>query len=229
MPKARLSATTFEARAVHGLHVEEQILRRLEHHPRIIRLRQKHEAGLLLEYMPNGTVGLYLRDVAPTCSLQQRLMWAHQAAEAVAYIHSRSVLHCDISIGNLLLDANLDIKLSDFQGRLLKPDGTILLNGGAVESPMSSMPRADQDYCDFKTDMFALGTTIFFIITGSQPFTDIDPVEEEEEVQRRFRDKEFPSLEIDCGGDIVRRCWMGLYQSAQEIVHDIERLEAALK
>lgn len=37
--------------------------------------------------------------------------------EAVTYIHSKRVLHCDLRHDNFLLDANLDLKLADFQAR----------------------------------------------------------------------------------------------------------------
>ncbi|KAL1844988.1 hypothetical protein VTK73DRAFT_1385 [Phialemonium thermophilum] len=77
--------------------------------------------------MPNGSVDRYLRDHAPGDSL--RLKWARQAAEGLAYAHSRGVLHCDVSVGNFLLDANLDLKLGDFQGRLLNDDGSIWTAG----------------------------------------------------------------------------------------------------
>lgn len=223
--KGKRFRASFRASAVRGLEVEEKILRALGEHPRIVRLHQAHEDGLLLEYVPNGTVGEYLRDTAPETSLQQRLKWARQAAEAVAYIHSRNVLHCDISVGNLLLDANLDIKLIDFQGRLLSPDGTVLRDGGAANGAMSAMPRLDEDYCDFRTDIFALGTSMFYIITGHLPFTDVNPVEDEEEIQRRFREGELPPLEWHCGGDVIRKCWRGNYKSAQEIVVDLQDLE----
>ena len=216
----------FRERAVKGLDVEGRILRILGHHPRIVRLKQKHEAGILLEHMPNGSVGKYLRGVAPTTPLAQRLKWAWQAAQGLAYIHRKNVLHCDISVGNLLLDADLNIKLSDFQGRLLSPLGTVILDGGAIESTLSSMPRPDRNHCDRKTDIFALGTAIYFMITGDLPFPDLDPMDDEDEIQRRFEDGEFPPLEASLGGDIIRKCWMGGYKSADEIIRDLRTLES---
>lgn len=62
--------------AVEGLVVEQQILEELGEHPRIICLVQKHEDGLLLEYMPNGSVERHLRNVSPDITLNQRLDWA---------------------------------------------------------------------------------------------------------------------------------------------------------
>lgn len=223
--KGKSFRASFRASAVHGLCVEEQILRVLGLHPRIVHLHEKHADGLLLEYVPNGSIGEYLQQTPMGITLQQRLKWARQAAEAIAYIHSKNVLHCDISVGNLLLDANLEVKLIDFQGKLLSSDGTALLDGGAASGAMAAMPQLDSAVCDFRTDIFALGTSIFYIITGQLPFMDVDPVEDEEEIQRRFQAGEFPLLEENRGGDIIRKCWKGLYDSAQEVVIDFQDLE----
>ncbi|KAF1950334.1 kinase-like protein [Byssothecium circinans] len=210
--------------AVKGLHVEEQILRRLGQHPRIIRFIRKHEDGLLLEYLPNGSVEKYLRTVAPDAPLKQRLEWACQAAEALGYAHSKNVLHCDFSLGNLLLDSNLKIKLCDFQGRLLLADGTVLLNGGAAEGNMSSMPRPDRNYCNRKTDIFALGTAIYSLITGQPPYPDLDTIDDEDEIRARFEEADFPPWGRHQGGDVVRSCWMGRYESVTDVMLDLQEL-----
>ena len=225
-PEGRAYRRNFRKHAVQGLEVEEQILNTLGRHPRIIQLRQKHEDGLLLEYMPNGSVERYLRDVAPDTSLEQRLKWALQAAEGLSYVHVKNVLHCDISVGNLLLDSDLNTKLSDFQGRLLHPNGTVILDGGAAESIISSMPRADRNSCNYKTDIFALGTAIYFMITGQPPFPDLDAVDDEDEIQKRFKGGEFPPLERYQGGNVVRNCWAGAYESATETMLDLQELSS---
>jgi serine/threonine protein kinase len=68
----------------------------------------------LLKYISNGSVANYLYNTNPKPLIQERLKWAIQAAEAVAYIYTKSVLYYDISVGNLLLDKDLNIKLYDF-------------------------------------------------------------------------------------------------------------------
>ncbi|RSL41363.1 hypothetical protein CEP53_012795, partial [Fusarium sp. AF-6] len=169
--------------------------------------------------MRNGSVDRYLHS-RPGTTLDQRLKWALQAAEGLAFIHSNHVVHCDLSTGNLLLDSALNIKIGDFEGILLHPDGTIALDGGARYNTLSSMPRDDQDHCDYQTDRFTLGTAIYSIITGQRLFPDLDPVEEDTEVQRRFKAGDFPILPDERGGQIIRKCWMGEYESSTHIVHD---------
>ncbi|OAA61938.1 Protein kinase-like domain protein [Niveomyces insectorum RCEF 264] len=227
--------------ALHGLSVEKRILQAPGHHPRIVRLRdgeeEDHEDGLLIEYMPNGSVEKYLQQHAccdgVLLSLQQRLSWALQAAEGLAYVHSKHVLHCDMGPGNLPLDERLQVKLCDFQGRLLSPDGSgsdttddgdvvvVVLDGGSTQGTLTSMPRDDWDYCDVRTDRFALGTTIYYIVTGERPFAPLDPVDDEDEIQRRFKAKEYPDLEAERGGDVVRKCWSGDYAATDDVVRDL--------
>lgn len=207
-----------------GLDVEEQILGVLGEHRRIIRFKGKHEEGLLLEHMPNGSVADYLPNADPQPPIQERLKWALHAAEAVAYIHMKRVIHCDIGPGNLLLDRDLNVRVSDFQGRLLYPNGTIHLNGDSAEGVKSSMPRSDPNDADQKTDIFALGSAIYFIMKGHPPFPELDSWKDKLEIVARFKTKQFPDLDDVRGGDVVKKCWAGEYESADEVVHDLEEM-----
>lgn len=224
-PKIQSYRENLRRNALKGLEVEEKILNILGNHPRIVRLRHRHEAGLLLEYMPNGSVEKYLLR-HPDTSLEQRMNWALQAAQSLAYVHARNILHCDISVGNLLLDLHLNIKLADFQGRLLDHKGVAIFDGGALEGAMSSMPRSNPNDCNFKTDIFALGTAIYFMITGHAPFPDLDSVADEDEVQRRFMTGETPTLSPYQGGIAVQKCWQGQYDSTSELVLELRGLMA---
>jgi serine/threonine protein kinase len=214
--------SSVRAAAVKGLDVEAQILQILGKHPRIIQLKGKHEDGLLLEYLPNGSIERYLRSNAPYTTVAQRLRWGQQAAEGLAYIHKKNVIHCDVSIGNLLLDTDLSIKLCDFQGRFLHPSGHVALDGGAAESVMSSMPRPNRNYQDRKTDIFAFGTALYFILTDELPFPELS-VDDEDEIRRRFARQDFPPLEQLPGGDVIRNCWTGVYDDASRAMVDLQR------
>jgi serine/threonine protein kinase len=128
--------------------------------------------------------------------------------------------HCDINANNLLLDENLDMKFADFQGRYLSPDGTILLDGLSSENVKSSMPRSDPNYADQKTDIFALGSAICYMMTGHEPFPELDPFDDDDEAEiiARYRSGQFPGLDVHLGGHIVHNFWSGAYGSASEVV-----------
>ncbi|KAK8048263.1 hypothetical protein PG994_009993 [Apiospora phragmitis] len=219
----------FRDQILNSLEVEIRILEILGDHSRIIRLKGKHEDGLLIEYMPNGSVKAYLRNNPGTPSLQ-RLKWAFQAAEGLAYVHQKNVLHCDVSIGNILLDPDLNVKLSDFGGRILNHEGEVIHNGGALEGVLSSMPRTDPNFCNEKTDIFALGMAIYFVATGEMPFPHLatNAFDHENEIQSLFQTGEFPFLDGLLIGDIVLKCWNGVYKSAVNLTFDLHKLYSTI-
>ncbi|RDL37460.1 Uncharacterized protein BP5553_04893 [Venustampulla echinocandica] len=209
-----------------NLQVESQLLEILGNHPRIIGSKGLTDDGLLLEYAVNGDLNSYIA-ANPGTSLDQRLQWCRQAAEAVEYLHKKRVIHCDINLRNLLLDKNLDLKLADFQGMHKSCDGDVLLDGLSRECTKSFLPRAHGDYADVKTDLFALGSAIYFIMMGHEVFPDLDSNEDEEEIERRFRSSQFPIDPQGCSA-ITNKCWTQEYGSSQEVVDDITAVQKTM-
>ncbi|TYI33209.1 hypothetical protein ES332_A04G117100v1 [Gossypium tomentosum] len=76
---------------------------------------------LIYEYIPNGTLFDHLHKIFPgkkvTLSWHRRLCIAYQTAQGLSYLHSSVVppiYHRDVKSSNILLDENLDAKVSDF-------------------------------------------------------------------------------------------------------------------
>jgi serine/threonine protein kinase len=206
--------------AIRGLALELQILERLGQHPRVVQLKGEHKDGLLLEYLPNRSVEHYLSThvyVAP----EQRLIWGQQAADGLDYIHGRNVIHGDVSIGNILVGPDLGVKFCDIQGILLPLDDTDALDSGVPQRDKSSTLCSDPNYMDRMDDIHSLGTALYFIITGEMPFPDLE-ADEEEEIDARFQKNEFPPLERVLAGDVIRKCWLRMYNVAAEMRRDLE-------
>ena len=192
------------------------------------RLRGHTDDGILLERAVKGSLLDYILNAKTPPSIRQRLSWCREAAEAVAYTHSKRVLHCDIQPGNLLLDDKLHIKLSDFQGRLLASDDKeILLDGWSGEPCRFRCPREDPFNADYRTDMFALGCNIYFIMMGHAVYPDIIDGEDRwyRKVEERFEKGLFPDDDHVCS-HITYKCFRLQYDSADEIVRDIVAIEA---
>lgn len=207
-----------------ALEIEAKLLKASGSHPRIVEFKGKNTNGLLLGFARNGSLGRYLQHFNPT--IQDRLKWSKQATEALTHLHGKRIIHCDINLNNLLLDECLDVKLCDFQGRLLTSDGRVVVDGGASENVKSRMPRPDYSHADYRTDIFALGSAIYHIMKGHEPFPDLDVFceEDELEIMKRFDLLLFPGLSSEMAGDIVHKCWRGEYASARSIVQDFEEL-----
>ncbi|KAI3220459.1 hypothetical protein DTO012A7_9576 [Penicillium roqueforti] len=192
-----------------------------------MRFRGFSDKGLYLERAVNGTLGYYLleSDNAPP-SIQQQLSWCREATEAVAWIHAQGIIHYNIQPGNILLDEDLHIKLSDFQGKQLSSDGTVLLDGSG-EPVRFYCPRADPFDADVKTDLFALGCTIYLIMMGYSVFPDIVDGEDGW-YEQRFEKQQFPQDSHACSA-ITWKCWLKEYESAEELLRDIEVVEKGLR
>ncbi|KAF2787488.1 hypothetical protein K505DRAFT_257600, partial [Melanomma pulvis-pyrius CBS 109.77] len=59
-------------------------------------------------------------------------------------------------------------------GDCLSSDGTILLDGGPAEGVWYSMPCLDLSSANWKPDIFALRSAIYFMVTGGTPFPELD-------------------------------------------------------
>jgi serine/threonine protein kinase len=209
-----------------ALDVERAIFEQLGKNNRIIEFKGVHKNGLLLEYASNGSLESYVQKADTT--EEQKMRFAREAAEGVAYAHGKNIIICDINVRNILLDAELHVKLCDFQGRLLGLDGKVLRDGGASENAESFMPRHDKDSASVKTDIFALGSTIYHIVTGHRPFPELNTIDDEAEFLNRYQAGHFPPLEAKLGGEVILKCWEGGYDSAMEIVKELVSLEARL-
>lgn len=73
-------------------------------------------------------------------------------------------------------------------------------------------------------DLFALGSTIYFTVTGSAPY---EEVADEDEVEKFFRECTFTDLvDVPCA-DIIALCWKQGAKSAQLVAEKIRRASPA--
>ena len=211
------------------LRHEHKLLQLVGPHDRVIAIADRGltDDGLYLERASNGALLTVANESElNTLSLRKRVTWSREVAEAVVHVHSKNIIHCDINPTNILLDDNLHIKLADFQGCYLNKEGEILLPALVGEPCRYFCPRTDIFEASRITDLFALGSTIHFIITGEEVFSDIEAGEKDwdEKVQSRFKNRAFPNNAHPCAS-ITRKCWMQQYISANEVLEDIKTVE----
>lgn len=68
--------------------------------------------------------------------------------------------------------------------------------------------------CGVTSDLFALGPSIYQIMTRRQPCEDLS----DDEVEARYAHKDFPSVSGILYGHIIRNCCMCEFSSAQEVL-----------
>lgn len=151
-----------------------------------------------------------------------------QIADALAYAHERGVLHRDIKPANILLDLAGTAWVTDFG--LAKADGAALTCTGDIVGTIRFMaPERFRGEGDQRSDVYALGMTLYELLTLESPFpaadhlTLIRQIASLDPPRPRSIDGRLPSdLEIvvlkAIDKDPARR-----YQTAAELADDLRR------
>ena len=97
-----------------------------------------------------------------------------EVARALDAIHSVGMIHRDIKPDNILLTSAGEVKVADFGlTREVDDDAEMTQAGSAVGTPHYMPPeqvRGENDL-DIRSDLYALGATLFHILTGKTPFS----------------------------------------------------------
>lgn len=198
-----------------ALDIEHSILLALGEHDRIVRYLGKEEHGLRFRFAANSDVWQYMSNPATgTVCLQLRQKWLKQAAEIVAFVHSKGVIHCDIHPRNFLLDEHLDLQICDFSGSLFGE-----LDGAAMESIRYFLPRDPLSTPDVRSDLFALGSVMYYMMLGHEPYDTLS----EDEVAARYSRGEFPDVSGLACGHVIQGCWAGGFSNAQEVADGLSK------
>ena len=99
-----------------------------------------------------------------------------QVAEALEYAHQQSILHRDIKPSNLLLDAQGEVWVTDFG--LAKDQGSdeLTRTGDIVGTLRYMAPERFNGWSDPRSDVYALGATLYEMLTLHPAFDESDRV-----------------------------------------------------
>ena len=132
---------------------------------------------IVMEYLEGGSV--YDRLQAGRVPREQALTWLEQAAAALDRAHESGVVHRDVKPGNLLLDADGNVHVSDFGiasasgADTLTAPGTILGTAGYLAPEQARGEPASP-----ASDRYALGVVAFELLTGRRPYAGDTPTTE---------------------------------------------------
>lgn len=174
VPEDQTSQKEFVAR----FQTEARAIARLSH-PNIVSIYDfGEEAGhyyMIMEYLEGRPLSQLITDF-PRIPLPLCLAVGVQICSALAYIHQRGIIHRDIKPANILLSREGVAKLTDF--------GIIKLTGpqrglSQLETSQTSIGTIkyaspeqllDASRVDHTTDIYALGLTLFELLTQEHPF-----------------------------------------------------------
>ncbi|KAL2864591.1 non-specific serine/threonine protein kinase [Aspergillus lucknowensis] len=147
-------------------------------HPHIARLYEvivtEKLVWLVLEYCPGDELYNYLVRNGPVPIEKVKKIFT-QLVGAVSYVHSKSCVHRDLKLENILLDKYENVKLCDF-GFTREYEGKasyLQTFCGTVCYSAPEMLKAEK-YAGEKVDVWSLGIILYALIAGELPYDDDD-------------------------------------------------------
>jgi serine/threonine-protein kinase len=167
---------TSEARA--RFSREAKSVARLRH-PHILEIydysgESSRETYIAAELLTGPTVKDFVlkHDVPPEIAACIAL----QLADALNEAHAKGIIHRDVKPENVLIHEDRCVKLTDFGIAHMVDTHTFTATGQILGSPGHMAPeQVESGACDVRSDVFSLGTVLYFCATGRLPFVGRNP------------------------------------------------------
>ncbi|XP_077320639.1 MAP/microtubule affinity-regulating kinase 3 isoform X7 [Lithobates pipiens] len=167
-----IDKTQLNPTSLQKLFREVRIMKILNH-PNIVKLFEVIETEktlyLIMEYASGGEVFDYLVAHGRMKEKEARSKF-RQIVSAVQYCHQKHIVHRDLKAENLLLDADMNIKIADFG---FSNEFTV---GNKLDTFCGSPPYAAPElfqgkkYDGPEVDVWSLGVILYTLVSGSLPF-----------------------------------------------------------
>lgn len=164
------------------LENEIEILKGLSH-PNIVKFQGTcaldDKVQIFMNFVAGGTLSSLMDNFGPLSeSVHKR--FTQQMMSAVAYIHSKGVVHRDIKGANILIEPRGTIKLIDFG---CSREMSLSRNGDGKDSSLMKSLRGTPFWmapevirgtgCNHKSDIWSVGCTVIEMATGRPPWSDV--------------------------------------------------------
>jgi serine/threonine-protein kinase len=181
LPQKRVNDSSYLGR----FHREAQAVASLDH-PNIVRaydvdvdrsIEKNHEIHFLVMEYVDGRSLQEVVQVDGVLDYVRAADYIRQAADGLAHAHRAGMVHRDIKPGNLLVDGNGTVKILDLGlARFFNDDEDSLtvahdekvLGTADYLAPEQAL---DSHTVDARADLYSLGCTMYYLLTGHPPFT----------------------------------------------------------
>lgn len=188
-------ASVAKPRAHAKLRSEIAIHQSLEHE-RVVKFYNYFEdtenVYIILEMCPNQTLNeLMRRRPSKRMSEAEAMFYAYDLLMALRYLHRRRVIHRDLKLGNLFLDANMRLRVGDFGlAAQLEHDGDRKRTICGTPNYIAPEILDGQGGHSYEVDIWSFGVVLYTMLIGRPPFETSDVKATYRRI--RYNDYSFP-------------------------------------
>lgn len=169
LPKALMHDPQFRGR----FQQEARVIASLEHAAivPVYDVGEEHEQPyLVMRYMTGGSLAARLKE--SPLSLLEAARLIVRLAPALDHAHERGIIHRDLKPANILFDRHGDPYIADFGIAKISESSLALTGSGIVGTPLYMSPEQarGEKNLDGRSDIYALGTILFHMLTGQLPY-----------------------------------------------------------
>ncbi len=166
-------------------------------HPNIVTAYDAETAGelhfLVMEYVEGISLAWLVKERGPL-PIEEACEYVRQAALGLQHAHERGLVHRDIKPDNLIRCSDGTVKILDFGLAALTAES----GGGLTEANvvmgtpeyMAPEQAEDSHKADIRADLYSLGCTLYYLLTGKPPYPAPTPLLK----VLAHRDRPVPSL-----------------------------------
>ncbi|KAE9547122.1 hypothetical protein FO519_009666 [Halicephalobus sp. NKZ332] len=196
---------------------EVKIMKQCDH-PHLVKLyaicTEEEPLYIVLEYLKNGSLLSYLRNIENQISEKAMISMSSQIADAMKYLEEQKIVHRDLAARNVLVGENIGefpfVKVGDFGlARKLIENGMYRVQNERRFPLKWTAPEVNNDgEFTTKSDVWSFGVLLWEIFShGKEPYAEFDHSQAFKEVKNGHRMSKPEKCPDEVYYEIMLNCW----------------------
>ena len=166
------------------------------HITRVLDVEEKDETlAIIMELLEGEDLDARVKRTGPLSTAEVKMLFT-QVLNAFDYAHSKGIVHRDVKPANIFIDKNNQVKILDFGiAKLFGTGNEMTQTGTQMGTPVYMSPEQvrGEKSIDHRSDIYALGVTLYFTLTGKAPYESAE--DSSYEIFTKIINDPIPSLE----------------------------------